>query len=56
MSGDSTKQCRYGTDADWDVIDGVHIGATWRIRWNVRVLRRCGLMSHYFDHVYCCCM
>ena len=22
----------YGADADWGVLDGVHIGATWRIR------------------------
>ena len=27
-------QNRYGADADWNVPDGVHIGATWRIRLN----------------------
>jgi len=27
-------QHRYGADADWGVLDGVHIGATWRIRLN----------------------
>jgi len=27
-------QNRYGADADWDVLDGVHIGATWWIRLN----------------------
>jgi len=24
----------YGVDADWDVLGGIHIGATWRIRLN----------------------
>jgi len=27
-------QHRYGADVDWSVLDGVHIGATWRIRLN----------------------
>jgi len=31
---------------------GAHIGATWRIRLTVRVSRRCGLMSNYFDHLW----
>jgi len=39
----------YGADAD-----GVHIGATWRIRLNGAVRRRCGLMSNYFDHLFTC--
>jgi len=30
----SRGQHRYGADADWGVLDGVHIGATWRIRLN----------------------
>jgi len=30
----SRRQHRYGSDADWGVLDGVHIGATWRIRLN----------------------
>jgi len=25
-------QNRYGADSDWDVLDEVHIGATWRTR------------------------
>jgi len=33
----SRGQNRYGTDADWDVLDGVHTVATWRIR----LYRRC---------------
>jgi len=24
----------YSVDADWGVLDGVHIGATWRMRLN----------------------
>jgi len=27
-------QHRYGADADWGVLDGVHIGATWPIHLN----------------------
>ena len=34
------------------VIDGVHIGTTWRIRLNRRVRRRWGLMPHYVDHLF----
>ena len=30
----------------------VHIGATWRIPLTELVLRRCGLMSDYFDHLF----
>jgi len=30
----SRGQHRYGADADWGVLDGVYIGATWRIRFN----------------------
>jgi len=30
----SRGQNRYGADADWDVLDGLHIGATWWIRLN----------------------
>ena len=32
----------------------VHIGATWRIAYDstVHVLRRCGLVSNYFDHLF----
>jgi len=30
---------------------GVHIGATWRIRLNLYVPRRCAFMSNYFDHL-----
>jgi len=30
----SRGQNRYSVDADWGVLDGVHIGATWRIRLN----------------------
>jgi len=25
---------QYGADADWGVLNGVHIGATWRIQLN----------------------
>jgi len=25
------------------VLDGVHMGATWRIQLNIRTRRRCGL-------------
>jgi len=35
----------------WLFIYGAHIGATWRIRLNLNVLQRCGLMSNYFDHL-----
>jgi len=28
----SIGQHRYGVDAEWDVLDGVHIVATWRMR------------------------
>ena len=35
----------------WLSIYGVHIDATWRLRLNRRVRRRCGLMSNYFDHL-----
>jgi len=38
-------QHRYGADADWDVLDGVHVGATWRIQLN------CPRASaNYFEH------
>ena len=30
----STGQNRYSVDADWRVLDGVHLGATWRIQLN----------------------
>ena len=30
----SSGQHRYGEDADWGVLDGVHIGATWRTELN----------------------
>ena len=30
----SRGQHRYGVDADSDILDGVHIGGTWRIRLN----------------------
>jgi len=30
------------------VLDGVHIGETWRIRLN---RQRCGFMSNYSDHL-----
>ena len=32
-------QNRYGTDAAWHEVDGVHIGVTWRIRLNRHVRR-----------------
>jgi len=35
----------------WLSMYGVHIGATWRIRLNVHVRRRCGLMSNYVDRM-----
>jgi len=41
----------YDADVDWDVLDRVHTGATWQIRLNRPVLRRCGFMSNYFDHL-----
>jgi len=31
---DSTGMVRIGVDADWGVLDGVHIGATWRLQLN----------------------
>jgi len=31
---DSAGQNHYVVDADWDVLDGVQMGATWRIRLN----------------------
>jgi len=40
-------------DADWGVLDGVHIGSTWRIWLTVHVRRRCGLMS---DSLTTCCI
>jgi len=43
----------YRADDDWVYYVGVHIGATWRIRLDrLRVPRRCGLMSYYFDHLF----
>ena len=35
-------------------IMGMHIGLTWQIRLKrpCAVLRRCGLMSNYFDHLF----
>jgi len=30
----SKGQHRHSADADWSVLDGVHIGATWRIQLN----------------------
>jgi len=30
---------------------GGHIGATWRILLNRQLRWRCGLLSHYFDHL-----
>ena len=37
----------------WLSVYAVHIGATWRIQLNRHVRRRCGLMSNYFDHLFC---
>ena len=34
LSDSSVGQKLYGVDADWDVLGGIHIGATWRIRLN----------------------
>jgi len=36
-------QDRYGAGADWGVLDGVHVGATWWIRLNCPCGRRRGL-------------
>jgi len=36
-----------GVDSGKHVLDGVHIGITWRIRLNRR-RRRCGLLSNHF--------
>jgi len=41
-------QHQYGADADWSVLDVLHIGATWRVRLNRHVWWRCGLISNYF--------
>jgi len=41
---------QYGSDGDWGVLDGMHIGATCRIRLN----RPCAagiLMLNYLDHL-----
>ena len=35
----SRGQNRYGADADWGVLYGVHIGETWRIRLNRPAMR-----------------
>ena len=48
----SSGQHRYGEDADWGVLDGVHIGAIWRIRLNcpcAAAIRP--YMSNYFDYL-----
>jgi len=48
------KQHWYCADADWDVLDGVHIGATYGIRLNrpyVAGWWQSSLMSNYFDHL-----
>jgi len=47
----SRGQHRYGVDTDGNVLDRAHIGATWRIRLNVHVWRRYGLISNYSDHL-----
>ena len=44
----SRGQHRYGADVDWCVLDGVRIGATWRIRVNCPSV---SVMSNYFDHL-----
>jgi len=39
-------------DADYDVLDGVHIGATWRIRLNypcVAALSQLTLTTYYYN-------
>jgi len=48
----SHSAIRYGVDADWGVLGGVHVSATWRIRLNVHVRRRCSHLSNYFDHLF----
>jgi len=30
----SKVQNQYGADANWGVLDGVHVGATWRMQLN----------------------
>jgi len=30
----SRGQIQYGADADWDALDGMHVGAIWQIRLN----------------------
>jgi len=42
-------QHQYSADANWNVLDAVHIGTTWRIRLN-RLC--CRLMSNYFYHLF----
>jgi len=41
----SRGQHRYGADADWGVLDSVHIGTTCKYDSTVRVRRRCGLVK-----------
>jgi len=47
-----TRKGRCHGNHCWLSVDGVHIGAAWRMRLNRRcAARRCGLMSNYFDHL-----
>jgi len=45
-------QRHHGADADADVgvLDGLHIGATWRIRLNRPCAAAMQHLSNYFDH------
>jgi len=49
----SRGQNLYDTDADWSVLDGVHIGPPGKYDWTLRVRRRCCLTSNYFDYLFC---
>jgi len=50
----SREQHRHGADTVWGKLDGVHIGATWRIRLN----RSCAAAMRPFCQITlttCCC-
>jgi len=42
------RQHRYGADADWSVLDGVHISATWQTRLN----RLCDVAMRFYVKLF----
>jgi len=54
----SIGHIRYSADANWGVLDGVHNGATWRIRLNcpcAAAMWPCQITLTTCCCCYCCC-